>query len=600
MPTETRRLGRLQRKSEAVVGGDNTTTRSMSWSTSQAGALPPLRPGRSPVAPTPTPKRQSRIPPPPIPEAPPKTLADSHNAIKIAVRAADGTTMTSSQSLVLTPSPHQRTPTTYNNTRHPRQAMPFTGQYAIPSAPVSEDRFQQRVGVSSSAPQPMERTTSPAKPSPSRPLRPIASQRYDDLQPFNPPFFRLTQREFRNLRKKAHKSAKHKFSDSYIAQELRNLGRGWDGFVRARADAEKQGSLPLFQRRLQAEIDETARLGLEMGQDPRSTSNSGAMPLPPGAVSMEAAREAANKGGLLAHENERNKRLSRKRVSSGQPSDRVAETRPLGTEKVQRPSAKASESPKDASRDRSHGKLAKLSHEDTSSDPAKQTAHRSRPRGNDRIPPPSIPVDRTRPRRVEKMPDYRIPRMREAAREANPNRQPRAPSPTPRDIYDKIQPEFVQFLCEWHGCQAVLNNLRKLKKHVGVAHGLEARNTLRCRWGTCGQFEEGELATPVVFGTIWELDAHVESRHMVSVMWHKGDGRNGRGVVVHSATEYPQYLFCNGVQITPSVKYQKTETLAEWRARKEKLKELYAHLATDAEIDSDSEDPDEDIDIPSA
>lgn len=148
----------------------------------------------------------------------------------------------------------------------------------------------------------------------------------------------------------------------------------------------------------------------------------------------------------------------------------------------------------------------------------------------------------------------------------------------------------------------MLNNLSILRNHVGVVHGPEARKKLRCRWGACGQFEEGDLAAPVAFATIEDLDHHAQSRHMVSLMWHMGDGRKGMGIVVDQSghDDCPSYLFWNGKQVTPSVKDQKMETLEERRQRKERLRVFLAScgLAGGSEMDLESDCPDEDEDIP--
>lgn len=164
------------------------------------------------------------------------------------------------------------------------------------------------------------------------------------------------------------------------------------------------------------------------------------------------------------------------------------------------------------------------------------------------------------------------------------------------DIYHEAAqlPTFVRFPCEWHGCRAVLSNLDRLKRHIGIAHGHEARRTLRCRWDACGQLPDEDddmnpVATPASFATIGELDEHVGTLHVRSVMWRLGDGPRGDkggylgdlGVVPgqdSSAGEPPRYLFWAGEQVTPWIKDQRIETPAERRQRKRRLDEFRDNL----------------------
>jgi hypothetical protein len=81
---------------------------------------------------------------------------------------------------------------------------------------------------------------------------------------------------------------------------------------------------------------------------------------------------------------------------------------------------------------------------------------------------------------------------------------------------------------------------------------------------------------------------------MESMKWHLGDGRLGQGLVVRdSGTGDTSYLYLNGKQVTPSVTNQRTETLAEWRARKERLKEILLKAALNAPSDSEGLDNDD-------
>lgn len=206
----------------------------------------------------------------------------------------------------------------------------------------------------------------------------------------------------------------------------------------------------------------------------------------------------------------------------------------------------------------------------------------------------SHPISATEPlrrsRRIQEKADYRIRNIPEAEHEdtepsvtdvedrclSNP---PTPVPPSPREIRDNTKPTFFDFVCEWKGCPAVLNNLDRLKKHIGVVHGYEARHSLRCRWGACGQFDEGDPANPVSFATIEDLEKHVDTHHIRSVMWHLGDGQKGDlqlGVVSGSTDEPPQYLFYKGEQVSPWVKDQQVETVSESRRRERRLEDFRA------------------------
>lgn len=529
---------------------------SSSPSKSHAASLPRLRPGDSPTATLPRPRKQTRIPPPQIPRW---HFAAGGGTNKGAPSAA----------------PQQSTRTTQNGFQ-PRQTTSVTDHSNGLSPSRSEDRYQTSPLPGRSSRPPQCTSSTPAQ-SPVLPPQ-TSSQGQDQIPPFDPPFFRLTHDEYRALRKKSHKPPAYKFSDFYLARQLRDLGRGWEGFIRAKKNAGREGRLESFQRQLQAELDETARL--------RGKA------LPVGAVSMNAAKDAASKIHLSSASHQRHKtRRPRRNQSPGvsRASVEVGNVENESTNHLQ-----------NAQTGRQDPNVSHAGHSpelgEGPSDEEPQRSHTDHPDDCS----PYIPMDRPRPRRVDKMPDYRIRTIdeaeREAEREASPDSQPRQPSPSPREIYDALRPEFIQFICEWQGCRAVLNNLSRLKKHVGVVHGYEARKKLRCRWGTCGQFEDGDLATPVAFATIAELDDHVESRHMASLMWHMGDGRKGLGFVVDPSDDCPPYLLWNGIQVTPSVTGQEVETLAECRQRKGRLKEFLStcNLAADPEMAPESEGSDED------
>lgn len=211
-----------------------------------------------------------------------------------------------------------------------------------------------------------------------------------------------------------------------------------------------------------------------------------------------------------------------------------------------------------------------------------------------RIDLPSVPFDRPRRRRVEERPDYRIRKTRERG----PSKKPAKPlTPTPRDIYDELRPQFVQFICEWEGCQAKLDNFTKLEKHLGTVHGDDALGNRQCKWGRCGQvINDGEGGrTAVVFASVEELEDHTYSRHLGPLVWHMGDGRAGKGIIIKDLPrKHATYLLYDGVQVTPSVHGQKVESVAELRKRKRRLEKLIsqrdANAPTDTERETETED----------
>lgn len=230
--------------------------------------------------------------------------------------------------------------------------------------------------------------------------------------------------------------------------------------------------------------------------------------------------------------------------------------------------------------------------EGNSSDPEPHRPNRHRSGSHNHPIFATKPVRRSR--RIQQRQNYQISSIPEAEHEdadrsatdvkdkclSNP---PLPVSPSLREIRDAAEPAFVDFVCQWKGCPAVLNNLSRLKKHIEVVHGHEAARSLQCRWSACGQVDEGDLATPASFGTIEELKKHVDTLHMRSVMWRLGDGPKGGpqlGVVSGSTDHPPGYLFCNGEQVSPWVKDQQIETAADSRRRKRRPEEFRASLHT--------------------
>jgi hypothetical protein len=101
--------------------------------------------------------------------------------------------------------------------------------------------------------------------------------------------------------------------------------------------------------------------------------------------------------------------------------------------------------------------------------------------------------------------------------------------PTPEGVYHP-------FLCEWNGCEAELQNLETLKKHLKVVHRKRNENgKLECRWGKCGvekeikDSETGEIRMEVKgvefhYKEMWMK--HI-AMHLLPVAWQMGDGPMG-------------------------------------------------------------------------
>ncbi|ROW16504.1 hypothetical protein VPNG_02895 [Cytospora leucostoma] len=405
-------------------------------------------------------------------------------------------------------------------------------------------------------------------------------------------FFRLTDEELRNFKKRHRNgSTLTGLSDLAIAQELNRLGRGWKGFDRASREAEDEGRLDQFMRRIQTE---------------RWLMSTG-LPLPEGAISMQAAVDAVEGGiNALAKWTERcysydtaktkgSRELSRRAIGlrlgtaacggtgSSAPSDQSDKgfcdhTRDRHTQGSTPAPLKPDEAdvntiPPDSTNQDQPQQLVETSESDF------QPRQHGRPKGSKNETNSLTPlVDRPRPRRVQARPDYRIRRIRE--------RQPNAPLGTPRDCYDLVEPHFPQFMCEWTGCKAILNNTTNLRKHVGIVHGQEARETLCCSWGKCGR--DDSIGVFSAFASIEGLEDHLQTLHLDSIKWHLGDGRRGQGIVLdESALGDTSYLFWNGRQVTPSIRNQKIETPAEWRARKDRVRNFLLEVALNASSESE-------------
>lgn len=306
----------------------------------------------------------------------------------------------------------------------------------------------------------------------------------------NQPFFSLTEQELQQLRKSMGKGPKYKnFKDTTIAQYLDHLGRGWIGFLRARDKAEQDGTIDAFWRHLGPEL----KAILSTAQTPL------------GGLSLEAAAMAAQTkyrssvGSLQAEPAAEIRQLRMKSRTS------LPDTGQTGPDSSLCDSSKAVRIPSySTSVPETDSKIGK------------------------RLSPDPGPS--SRPKRVLQRPDYRIPPLLESSPE--PPSIPkllREPSPTPREIYDKIQPKFIQYPCEWKGCKATLKNLETLRKHVRIVHAEAGQGTLCCQWDNCG------ASIPILYESPQDLNDHITATHLTSLEWRLGDGHKCCGVVAKAS-----------------------------------------------------------------
>lgn len=282
------------------------------------------------------------------------------------------------------------------------------------------------------------------------------------------------------------KGASYKqFRDITVARALDRLGRGWDGYLRAKDKAEEEGKTGEFWRHFSLELNTVL-----------STTQ-----FRPGAISIETAALAAQSNYTAS--------IGRMRPGS------AAEIRRM---RARSRSDLPDSGPAGPDSDSCDSTIVRLP---SCSPPVPETDSQVRQRGS------PDPVLVSRPRRVLKRPDYRIPPLFESSPDppSSPEPPPRLPSPTPRDMYNKTQPKFIQYPCEWNGCKASLNNLETLQKHIRIVHGKEARDTLRCGWGICG------TNTPRMYESLEDLETHFESFHLEPLKWRLGDGHKSHGAV---------------------------------------------------------------------
>ncbi|KAJ4386338.1 hypothetical protein N0V93_009233 [Gnomoniopsis smithogilvyi] len=327
------------------------------------------------------------------------------------------------------------------------------------------------------------------------------------------PYFRLTNQELKDLQRRKRQTSTYVFGDPILLRELEDLGRGWGAFVRAQEQARQDGVYASFKSKLKAEMDETARLGVaySKGTGAKLKLDDHDRPLPPGAVSLLAAKQASKQ---ITGEIKKRKR------SESAKLEQLALQRRNG---------------------------------DVSSDEDFEPPYVSKGRGRHRGPKsknstmPADPCDKTpRPKRKLTKPDYTTTKIHEATdSDPVPSKKSKCTSsPTPREIYKSLEPHFTEFPCHWKGCKAVLMNLSTLKKHLSTVHSNEAREQLRCKWDKCSK-----LKTPVFFCKLSDVDSHVLECHIQEVAWRLGDGVGGvigGPVVLDYSVDPPLRLFRNG------------------------------------------------------
>lgn len=292
------------------------------------------------------------------------------------------------------------------------------------------------------------------------------------------PFFSLTKQELKELRRRMGKGASYKqFRDITVARALDRLGRGWDGYLRAKDKAEEEGETDDFVRHFSLELNTILT----------------ATQFRPGAIPIETAALAAQSNYTAS----------------------VGRIRPETAAEIRRMRARSRSNPPDSGpagpdSDSCDSTIVPLP---SCSPPVPEADSQTRQRGT----PDPVPV--SRPRRVLKRPDYTIPPLFESSPEplSSPEPPPRTPSPTPREIYDSTQPKFIQYPCEWEGCEASLKNLKTLKKHFRIVHAKETRDTLRCCWGSCG------TKTPRAYESPEDLENHFKIFHLEPIKWSLGD-----------------------------------------------------------------------------
>lgn len=118
-------------------------------------------------------------------------------------------------------------------------------------------------------------------------------------------------------------------------------------------------------------------------------------------------------------------------------------------------------------------------------------------------------------------------------------RPPKKPNELPREIFSKLEPRYIRFLCEWEGCPAELHNFGTLRKHVLVVHGdyrqprrhhlfpeeeQQQQEPKTCKWAFCHNKRLQSKLPPLDLPTKPDFEAHVDEHHLIPFLWHVGDG----------------------------------------------------------------------------
>lgn len=212
-------------------------------------------------------------------------------------------------------------------------------------------------------------------------------------------------------------------------------------------------------------------------------------------------------------------------------------------------------------------------------------------------------------------------------------RSPKKPHELSREIFSKLEPRYIRFLCEWEGCPAELHNFETLRKHVLVVHGdyRQRRRQLSspdkeqqrpepktCKWASCHNKRLQSKLSPLTLPTKTLFEAHVDENHLIPFLWHVGDGPRNTSIesplsekpltiasalppplsstlsqpattttttttaIVTTKTPIPKpqplppYLFdSSGNQVTPSVRDQLYENDDDKRRRRARLERVH-------------------------
>lgn len=112
--------------------------------------------------------------------------------------------------------------------------------------------------------------------------------------------------------------------------------------------------------------------------------------------------------------------------------------------------------------------------------------------------------------------------------------------------------EFSIFYCEWKDCPAELHNANTLRQHLNVVHCRRDPKThlIPCFWKRCrtkaNEFQTGDTAAATNTGNtnkfkfIKDWKEHVETAHMLPILWHQGDGPKGTDLSKLSLSSHHQ------------------------------------------------------------